>query len=168
VITEDAESVSIFGVNETELSISGELRFGVFNLAGGQYPLDFHLPVTIPANSAREIAGFSRDQWADPAASAAFATLTAEGRLLARNRLLLPFFKDLRWPAATPADVRIDRTPTGGVTFSADQFVWGVCLDLDGQTARDDNFFDIYPGQSFTIPWPGESAPTVLRVGNLA
>ena len=36
VIVEDAEAVAIFGVNETELSVSGELRYGVFNLAGGE------------------------------------------------------------------------------------------------------------------------------------
>ena len=165
VITEDADSVAIYGVNETELSVTGELRYGVFTLAG-EYALDFHLPVTIPANTAREIAGFSRDQWENTDASAAFAALTQDGRLVARNRLILPFFKDVKWPAATPADVAITRTG-GAVTFKADRFVWGVCLDLDGETPLPDNFFDLYPGQAYTVLWKQDADPRILQAGNL-
>jgi beta-mannosidase len=166
VLVEDSDGVAIFGINETELSFAGELRYGVFNLAGGEYPLDFHLPVVIPANSAREIAGFSRDQWEEPAASMAFATLRREGLLVARNRLVLPVFKDLRWPAATPGDVGVTRSGNA-VTFKSERFVWGVCLDLDGERALADNFFDLYPGQAYTMLWGAEEDPVVLRVGNL-
>jgi len=153
------------GINETELSVSGELRYGVFDLAGN-YPLDFHLPVIIPANSSREIAGFSRDQWEDADRSMAFAVLRQDGRMVARNRLCGPFFKDLRWPAATPADVRVARNGEI-VTFEADRFVWGVCLDLDGETSLADNFFDLYPGQVYSIAWHGEHYPRIVRIGNL-
>jgi beta-mannosidase len=165
VLVEDVHAVSIFGVNETELSVSGELRYGVFTLAG-EYPLDFDLPVTIPAGGAREIAGFSRDLWEKTDASMAFAVLRQDGRTVARNRLMLPFFKDMRWPSASPADVRITRSG-GAVTFKADRFVWNVCLDLDGETPLADNFFDLYPGQPHTILWKGEEDPRILRVGNL-
>jgi hypothetical protein len=166
VLVEDADGVAIFGVNETELSFAGELRYGVFDLAGGEYPLDFHLPVVIPANSAREIAGFSRDQWTDPTTSIAFATLHREGRLVARNRLILPFFKDLHWPPATPADITITRH-ANTVTFTSTRFIFGVCLDLTGETPLADNFFDLYPNQPHTLLWPHESDPKIQRIGNL-
>jgi beta-mannosidase len=166
VLLEDRDGVAIFGINETELSFAGELRYGVFNLAGGAYPLDFHLPVVIPANSAREIAGFSRDQWIDPTTSMAFATLHREGHLVARNRLILPFFKDLRWPPATPADVKITRT-ANTITFQSDRFIWALCLDLHGETPLPDNFFDLYPNQPHTLLWNEDSDPKILRIGNL-
>jgi hypothetical protein len=138
----------------------------VFDLAGGEYPLDFHLPVVIPANSSREIAGFSRDQWEDPSSSMVFATLRKEGLLAARNRLVSPLFKDLTWPRATPADVRVTRSGNA-VTFKAERFVWGVCVDLDGERPLADNFFDLYPGQAYTMLWSSSEDPVVLRVGNL-
>jgi beta-mannosidase len=165
VVVEEDDAVAIFGINETELSVSGELRYGVFDLAG-DYPLDFHLPVTIPANSSREIAGFSRDQWERPDRSMAFAVLRQDGRVTARNRLVAPFFKDLRWPAMTTADVRVTRQ--GEIaTFEADRFVWGICLDLLGEQPLADNFFDLYPGQVYSMAWHGESDPRILRIGNL-
>src|SRR5205085_6369300 len=105
--------------NETELSFAGEQRYGVFNLAGGEYPLDFHLPVVIPANNSREIAGFSKDQWTDSTGSMAFAVLRSEGLMVARNRLVRPFFKELDWPRATPAEVQVTRSGNA-VTFKAD------------------------------------------------
>jgi beta-mannosidase len=165
VITEDAQGVSIFGINETELSVAGELRYGVFTL-DGEYPLDFHLPVTIPANGAREVAGFSRDQWDDVAGSVAFAALSVEGRVVARSRLFVPLFKEMRWPAVTPADVRVTRVGDE-VTFTCEKFAWGVCLDLDGETRLGDNFFDLFPGEGYTVAWREAVGPRVVRVGNL-
>jgi beta-mannosidase len=167
VLVEDAEGLAIFGINETELSFSGELRYGVFNLAGGEYPLDFHLPVVIPANSAREIAGFSGEQWTDRTSSAAFAVLRKEGLVVARNRLIAPLFKELRWSRATPDDVQVARTGNA-VTFKSERFVWGVCLDLDGERPLADNFFDLYPDQGHTVLWNEAEDPRILRVGNLA
>jgi beta-mannosidase len=165
VLVEEDDAIAIFGVNETELSVSGELRYGVFNLTG-EYPLDFDLPVTLPANSAREIAGFSRDQWEKTDASMAFALLRQDGQTIARNRLALPFFKDLHWPAVSTDDVRVTRDGRA-VTFKSDRFAWGLCLDLDGETALADNFFDLYPGQPYAIPWKGDDDPHILRIGNL-
>jgi beta-mannosidase len=165
VLVEEGDAIAIYGINETELSITGELRYGVFNLAG-EYPLDFDLPVTIPANSAREIAGFSRDQWENTDASMAFALLRQDGQTLARNRLALPFFKDLRWPAVSPADIQITRDGHE-VTFKSDRFVWAVCLDLDGERSLAHNFFDLYPGQAHAIPWQAADDPHILRIGNL-
>jgi beta-mannosidase len=162
VVVEEDDAVAIFGINETELSVSGELRYGVFNLAG-DYPLDFHLPVIIPANSSREIAGFSRDQWEDADRSMAFAVLRQDGRMVAQNRLCGPFFRDLRWPAAD-----VNCTVANGVArFQAQSYAWGVCLDLSGEEALADNFFDLYPGIVHEIPWYRDEPPQILRVGNL-
>jgi beta-mannosidase len=54
------------------------------------------------------------------------------------------------------------------VVFESDAFAWRVCLDLDGERALPDNFFDVLPGIPTVLDWPealGE--PRIIRIGNL-
>jgi beta-mannosidase len=78
-------------------------------------------------------------------------------------RLLLPRFKDLSWPAPR-IDVRVEQ---GSAIFRSDVFVWGVCLDLDGDTPLEDNFFDVFPGMEHAIAWPYQEGPRVRFSGNM-
>jgi beta-mannosidase len=162
VVAEEGNHVAVFGVNERAEPWSGTLRCGLFNLAGG-LPLDRTLQVTLPPNASTRLASFSRREWKNPAASAAFAMLAQGDTVVARNRLFLPFFKDLKW--AVP-HLRV-RLADGKAIFSSDTFVWGVCLDLDGARRMPDNFFDVYPGIPHVIPWQGTRKPKVRFVGNL-
>lgn len=82
----------------------------------------------------------------------------------ARNRLLLPLFKDLKWP---PPELKV-RLDAGKAIFTSRTFVWGVCLDLAGRKLMPDNFFDVYPGIPHVIPWKNRRKPDVRFVGNLA
>jgi len=119
--------------------------------------------VTLPPNASTRIASFKRREWKDPASSAAFALLVQGDEVVARNRLFLPFFKDLKW-AAPRLKVRLEK---GKAIFASETFVWGVCLDLNGQRRLPDNFFDVYPGIPHIIPWKGSRMPVVRNVGNL-
>jgi beta-mannosidase len=89
--------------------------------------------------------------------------LVKDDEIVSRNRLFLPFFKDLKW-AAPHLKVRLEK---GQAIFTSDTFVWGVCLDLDGRQLMPDNFFDVYPGIPHVIPWKGSKKPEVLFIGNL-
>jgi beta-mannosidase len=161
VVAEDGADIAVFGVNETRAEVEAELRYGVLALAGG-FPLDRGAPVRLPPNASTRLAAFPRAALKDPRAQAAFAMLARGGELLARNRLFLPLFKEIRWPRP-----RLDVTVAAGrATFASPTFVWGVCLDLAGDRPLPDNFFDVWPGIPYTLPWSGE-APRVLRVGNL-
>lgn len=163
VVHEDGERVVVTGVNDSPLAVTGELRHGLFALAGG-YPLERSAAVTLPANAATELASFPRAAWTDPRSQLAFAELTAGGRTVARHRLALPLPVELAW---APAAVEV-RLAAGVATFTSATYVWGVCLDLDGECALADNFFDLYPGRPYAIPWAGAEPPRVLGVGNLA
>jgi beta-mannosidase len=163
VVAQEGGEVVVFGINETARTIRAELRYGVLSLAGG-YPVDRRADVELPPNASTPLARFPVKEWKNPAKSAAFAMLTRGGNLLARNRLFLPFFKDLKW---APAKVRV-RVENGRAVFESKAFAWGVCLDLDGETPLADNFFDVYPGVPYSIRWSGRKPPKVLRVGNLA
>ena len=125
--------------------------------------MDRTLAVNLAANASTRIASFKKREWRDPAGSAAFAILLQGDVVVARNRLFLPFFKDLKWAAPR---LRVAREK-GKATFKSDTFVWGVCLDLDGRQLMPDNFFDVYPGIPHVIPWKSTRKPKVRFVGNL-
>jgi beta-mannosidase len=162
VAEEGAKEVVVYGVNETREPVAATLRYGVFRLAG-RYPLDRRQEVVLAPNASTRLAAFPRRLWTKPNASAAFAVLTSGKEIIARDRLILPFFKEMRWPRA---NVRV-ACRDGNATFTSSTFAWRVCLDLDGEKKLADNFFDVYPGQPHTIPWPFRTPPKVLYVGNL-
>ena len=162
VVAEEEDKVVVFGVNERSRAWSGTLRYGLFNLAGGR-PLDRTLQVTLLPNASTRIASFKKREWKNPAASAAFAMLVQDDAVVARNRLFLPFFKDLQWAAA---HLQV-KTAKGKAIFTSDTFVWGICLDLSGRKLMPDNFFDVYPGIPHVIPWRSSRKPEVRFVGNL-
>ena len=57
---------------------------------------------------------------------------------------------------------------SGRAIFESETFAWRVCLDLDGETALPDNFFDVFPGIPTVLDWPDAlGEPVVLRQGNL-
>lgn len=162
VVHEDGDRIVVTGVNDTPQAVTAELRHGLFALAGG-HPLEQRSMVTLAANAATELASFPRAAWTDVQRQMAFAELSAGGRLLARHRLALPLMREMQWPAARP-EVRLEG---GMAVFTSPVFVWGVCLDLDGERDLADNFFDLYPGQPYAIPWSGSAAPRILALGNL-
>jgi len=162
VVAEEEDNVVVYGINETAEAVQGDLRYGVFEIAGG-YPVDRTEKVTLPPNASTPLAQFGRAEWEDVNASAAFALLVRGDELLARNRLFLPLFKDLKW---APAKVSV-RLEQGRAIFESDTFAWGVCIDLGGEQRLSDNFFDVYPGIPHSIPWEGTQPPEVLWVGNL-
>ena len=162
LIAEEVDRVVVFGVNDTREMVRGELRYGVFQIAGG-FDVDQSTKVELPPNASTRIASFERSSWTTPETSAAFAVFSVNGQAVARNRLFLPFFKDLEW---AQADVQM-RLEDGRIHFECDTFAWGVCMDLDGETPLDDNFFDIYPSMPHAIDWPYPRAPELLKTGNL-
>jgi beta-mannosidase len=160
----DQERVKVFGINEGT-AWQGELRCGLMALAGS-YPVDMHRGVSLPANTSTLIAEFDAQQWTrlGETTHVAFAILNQAGDEVARDCLFLPYYKEMDWPTA---EVRVLCT-AGKAIFESDTFAWRVCLDLDGEQALPDNFFDVYPGIPTALDWPDElGKPKVLRVGNL-
>ncbi len=154
----------VFSVVNEGRPLRGELRYGFFALDGSRMD-DTTMPINIGANEAQVIA---RRPLADLHAlgaelHAAYALLRQDGREVSRDVLFLPTFKEMKWPQA---QVRV-RREGGQAIFESDVFAWRVCLDLDGEAALPDNFFDVLPGIPTVLDWPAElGEPLVLRVGN--
>ena len=156
--------VRIHGINEGP-TWTGELRYGLFRLAGG-LPIDCRSAVTLPGNASTPIAEFDRREWKKrgDTTHGAFAILSRDGQEVARDRLFLPLFREMRWPET---DVRA-RVKDGRAIFESETFAWRVCLDLGGERPLADNFFDVLPGIPTLIAWPAKlGTPKVLRTGNL-
>ncbi|MDR0534483.1 MAG: hypothetical protein LBH01_11070 [Verrucomicrobiales bacterium] len=164
VVAQEDGFVNVYGVNEGA-EWRGRLRFGLCSLATGDYPLAHETEVTLAPNASTLLAQFAFDDWQrlGVAKSFAFAALEQDGRLIAQDRLFLPYFKDIHWPEA-----KIQIQHTGDeLRLTADRFAWNVCLDLDGDDQLSDNFFDLLPNQTRVLPWPRDHAkPRVLHVGN--
>ena len=163
VLAEEGDEIVVYGATDAAMPESYDLRFGAFELSG-KYLLDRTRTVTLSPNNSTPIARFPKTVLKDPAKSAAFAVLSGVSGVVARNKLLLPLWKDLTWPKAS---VRVSLAK-GRATFTSNQFVLGVCIDLDGKAPLPDNFFDLFPTQPYSIPWKSKSPPKILHTGNLA
>jgi beta-mannosidase len=161
VLAVEEGKVQVFGVNEGPAA-EVEVRYGLCALAGG-YPLDKMRKIRLPANAANLVATFEQSKWEKLGDKdhAAFAILKRDGAELARDVLLLPFYKDMSWPRPK-ISVKRER---GKAIFRSDTFAFRVCLDLDGTKALPDNFFDLLPGENYVLRWPESlGKPEVKRV----
>lgn len=165
VVVRDGGMVRVYGVNDTLNGWSGELTYGLFRLSG-EYLMKRHSPVDIGSNASQCLAEFEAGKWdlAGFDEVIAFAALTTGGETVSRNRLFLPKFVDMKWPAAK---VEVARDGKHAV-FSSSSYVWGVCIDLYGEERLPDNFFDLWPGMEYRIPWEeSRPLPRILYTGNL-
>ncbi|MBI4578631.1 MAG: hypothetical protein HY718_02960 [Planctomycetes bacterium] len=164
VVVAEPEEVVVYGVNDSPTPWSGELRYGLFLLAGG-LPVDRRQAVTLPANASTPVARFNRGEWTrlSPLRSGAFAVLSEGGRTLAQHRVFVERFKDLEFVEPRISLAR----KSGALTLKSDPFAWGVCLDVDGELPLADNCFDLLPGIAYRVAWTDTlPAPQVVRIGN--
>ena len=161
VVVREKNRVKIFGVNEGE-SIAAQLRFGLFSLKGS-YPVDKTVAVELPSNRSTLLAEFDGKLWDRAGVNnhCAFAILSSENSEIARDRLILPLFKEMNF---VKSQISINIKDKKAI-FKSAQFVFNVCIDLDGEKKLADNFFDIYPGVPTVIDWPYKQAPRILFTG---
>lgn len=166
VVAVDDAAIGVYGVNERMEPWRGSVRYGVFGIRGG-CPLDTTIEAEVPANSSRRIASLALAdlEVAGSRASGAFAVLYDDGAAVAQHRLLVERFRDLDWGQPS---IRVE-ADTGGAVLTADQFAWGVCLDVEGDRDLPDNCFDLLPGIPYRIAWPADAPlPCIVRAGSPA
>jgi beta-mannosidase len=165
VVAQDHDDIVVFGINDTNEVVEGELRYGIFETAGG-YPLDNTIAVELLPNASTRLTSFPAANWKDIdtefLTTACFAVLTSDGELVSRNRLFLPYLKDLK---LEHANITMEISGEFAV-FKSDAFVLGVCLDLNGGSSPADNFFDLYPDIPYKVNWAGSEVPEILFIGN--
>ncbi len=166
VVAEEGGVIGIYGINETQHEWRGDIFWGWCSFSGentgGHSGRE---PVTLPPNSSSELTRFPLLDEVSLTKEFAYASLydDREG-LVAQNRQFFARFD------------RLDLVPNPHITLMrgggrlvlvAEAFVWGVCLDVDGEAPLADNCFDLLPGIPYTLPWPDElGEPRIVRTGN--
>ena len=160
VVTEN-DSVKFFGVNDSPADWNGTMRYGIFKLAGGMV-INEVKDVTIRSNTSVLLASVPESQWVDRKQSGVFSLLMQEGKTVAQYRLFTERFKDLIF--ADPA-IKISRSGNE-IILQSPTFVWGACIDINGEKPITDNCFDLLPGIPYTIPWTEKELPKIQFTGN--
>lgn len=161
-VTDESGWIHIYAVNDTLTTFDARVQFGVLDLSHGTLIEHTHM-ARISANSSSIVARFEAGAWKKRAHTMPFAMLLdAENTVLARARMYELVLAEMEWPTAS-VDVSVKE---GKAVFTSDRFAWGVCIDLDGTRALDDNFFDVWPGLPYAINWPYPEPPTILHIGN--
>jgi len=164
VVTKEGSDINVYGVNDQPGEWKGSLRYGIFTLKGAK-PMDKQLNVKIAGNQSVKLATFPAKalEMQGINLSGAFALLQKDGNTISQNKLLLAHFTDLTFNKPT-IHVKVEN---GKAVFESDTFVWGVTLDINGESDVADNCFDLLPGIPYSISWPDkDKQPVVLKTGN--
>ena len=165
VITDEADKINFYGVNDSPAEWEGQLRYGLFAIKGG-LPLDEKVVIKLPSNQSILLKSIKKDEWTKLgiAKHGAFAKLTSvDGAHVNQYKLLLTKFKDLDFELP-----KISVTRKGDfVEFASSAFVWGASIDVDGEAELPDNCFDLIHGVPYKISWPrDQKLPVIIRTGN--
>ena len=147
---------------------SAYFQYGLFDTLGKPSLSDF-APQRASANSVHTYeVGISKKQLLERGIerTGAFVVLyDKQKRVVAQHRVFFSRFHELNLDPNPEITLTLE---SGVLTLRSDVFVWGVCLDTDGERPVADNCFDLLPGVPYSLPWDetvlGE--PKVLRTGN--
>ena len=163
VIAEEKGRINIYGINDSNESWTGNLQYGLFKIKGGM-ALDDSKNVTLSSNTSTLIASFYKTDWekAGYTDHGAFAVLNKSGIPVSQYKMLVSKFKELKFekPAITV------NYKNGYAVLTSPVFVWGACLDIDGESAVKDNCFDLIPGIPYYVKINDGEKVSVKMTGN--
>lgn len=160
----EEDTLVVTGVNDSPQDWEGAFCWWVFAVSGTN-AAPGRQSVRLPANTAVELVRLEGASALRTDCGYAALLIDAAGRTVAQHRLFLTRFGGL----GLDPNPAIARTLEGGtLTLRAETFVWGVCLDVEGEKPLPDNCFDLLPGVPYALPWDEASLgePKIVRTGN--
>jgi beta-mannosidase len=120
--------------------------------------------VLLPANASTVIASFDKTTYEKAGYSdhGAFAVLRKDDVTVSQHKLLMNKFKDIVFEKP---DITIKQNGNLA-TLTSNVFVWGVCIDINGEENLSDNCFDLYPGIPYTVVLNKGEKISVKTTGN--
>lgn len=163
VVAEEGNKINIYGVNDKQQAWKGKLQYGLFETSG-KLPVNEFKNVKLPPNSSTIIASFDKDTFkkAGYKDHGAFAVLKDKETIISQHRLFLAKFKDL---ALQKPQISIEYSANKAVITSP-VYVWGLCLDIDGESDIADNCFNLLPGIPYTVNLRKNEKVEVKMTGN--
>lgn len=163
VVFEDGDKISICGINEKQFSWKGKLQYGLFETAGS-LTVNNTKNIVLPPNSSKIVASFEKKELKEAGINnhGAFALLKENDKIVSQHRLFLVKFKDLILPQPQIAV----KQSKDKVIITSPVYVWGLCLDINGESDIPDNCFDILPGIPYLIDGYNLKKVEVKMTGN--
>ena len=163
VVAEEGEKINIYGINEKQEPWKGRLQYGLFETSG-KLPVNRSVNVVLLPNSSKIIASFEKNVFIQAGIKdhGAFAVLKDNERVISQHRLFLARFKDL---VLLKPDISIKQSGSQ-VIINSPVYVWGLSLDIDGESDIPDNCFDLLPGIPYVINVPSGEKVEVKMTGN--
>ena len=163
VVAEEGDKINVYGINDRVTDWKGNLQYGIFETKGG-YILNKNKEVTLPANASTVIASFEKSSYEKAGYSdhGAFAVLKNNDIPVSQYKLLMDKFKEIKLDKP-----QISISQKGGYAILISPvFVWGVCLDADGESSVNDNCFDLLPGIPYYVKLNQGEKVSVKQTGN--
>jgi beta-mannosidase len=163
ILAEEGNIINIYGVNDNPSDWEGKLQYGIFETKGG-YVLNETKDVSLPANVSTVIASFDKTTYEKAGYSnhGAFAVLKKGDVTISQHKLLKNKFKDIVF---VKPDITIKQIGNMA-TLTSPVFVWGACVDINGEENYSDNCFDLYPGIPYTVELNQGETITIKTTGN--
>jgi beta-mannosidase len=164
VVADDGEKINIYGINDAMTEWEGKLQYGVFR-TGGDYVIKEDSKVKLPANASTIIGSFEKGVFekAGYTNHSAFAVLKNNDDIpVSQHRMLMAKFKDMQ---LEKPKISIQQKGDYAI-LSSPVFVWGVCLDIDGESPVNDNCFDLFPGIPYYVKLNKGEKVSVQQTGN--
>ena len=163
VVAEENNNINIYGINEKQQPWKGKLQYGLFSTSG-QFPVNELKNVTLLPNTSTIIASFDKGAFVKAGIKnhGAFAVLKDNETIISQHRLFLARFKDLELQKP-----QLSIKQSGDKTIiTSPVYVWGVCLDIDGESDISDNCFDLLPGIPYMVNRTKNEKIEVKMTGN--
>ena len=165
VVAADAQDqLVITGINESVHDWEGRLSWWVFGVRQTSAEPGA-TAVRLPANTATVLATLDGASVLRDDCGYAALLSTPSDEPIAQYRLFFSRFHELN---LDPSPQILLTLESGILTLRSEVFVWGVCLDIDGESPVADNCFDLLPGVPYSLPWDAAllGEPKVQRTGN--
>jgi beta-mannosidase len=163
VVAVEGTKVNVYGINDTGEEWKGKLQYGIFETKGG-FVINESKQVSLPANASTVVASFDKSIYekAGYTNHGAFAVLRDNDFPVSQYKMLMVKFKDLK---LEKPQISIQYKWDYAILTST-VFVWGVCIDIDGEAPVKDNCFDLLPGIPYYMKINKGEKVSVKQTGN--
>lgn len=163
VVAEEDNKINVYGINDTGEEWRGRLQYGIFETEGG-FIINETKEVKLPANVSTVIASFDKSKYEKAGYNdhGAFAVLKKNDIPISQYKMLMERYKNIK---LRKPEINIKYKDNYAILTSP-FFVWGVCIDIDGEASVKDNCFDLLPGIPYYMKIEKGEIVSVKQTGN--
>lgn len=164
VVAEEGDKINVYGINDQLKAWKGKLQYGIFKNDGG-YIINENKKLMLPANASTIIASFDKSIYEKAGFTnhCAFAVLKdREGIPVSQYKMMKEKFMNM---VLEKPQISIEQKD-GYAILSSPVFVWGVCIDIDGEASVKDNCFDLLPGIPYYVKLNQGEKVSVKQTGS--